>query len=88
MQNSILDEAQPGIKIARRNISNLKYVNDVSAFHIPSRFGRAFLPSSKCLLILSAVILQLKKIKSVTVATFSPFICHKMMGPDDMIFIF
>ena len=28
MQKSSLDEAQAGIKIARRNISNLKYVND------------------------------------------------------------
>ena len=28
--------------------------------------------------------LELKKIKSVTVSIFSPFICHKMMGPDAM----
>ena len=28
MQNSSLDEAQAGIKIARRNIRNLKYAND------------------------------------------------------------
>ena len=27
MQNAGLDEAQAGIKIARRNISNLRYVN-------------------------------------------------------------
>ena len=28
MQNARLDEAQAGIKIARRNINNLKYADD------------------------------------------------------------
>ena len=28
MQNAELDEAQAGIKIARRNINNLKYTDD------------------------------------------------------------
>ena len=55
-----------------------------------SRFVIAFLPRSKCLIISrlqspSAVILEPKKIKSVTVFTFSPSICHEMMGPDAMI---
>ena len=45
------------------------------------------LPRSKCLLIswlpsLSAVILEPKKRKSVIVTTFSPSICHEVMGPD------
>ena len=58
-----------------------------------SRFLIAFLPRSKCLLILwlhspSAVILEPKKIKSVTVSTFPPSICQEVMGPDAMIFIF
>ena len=30
MQNSRLDESQVGIKIARRNINNLRYANDTS----------------------------------------------------------
>ena len=30
MQNARLDEAQAGIKIAGRNISNLKYANDTT----------------------------------------------------------
>ena len=47
----------------------------------------AFLPKSKGLLISwlqlpSAVILEPKDIKSATVSTFSPSICHKVMGPD------
>ena len=50
-------------------------------FSMLSRFIIAFLPGSKCLLILclqslSSVILQPKKIKSVTVSTFSPSKCH------------
>ena len=30
MRNAGLEEAQAGIKIARRNISNLRYANDIS----------------------------------------------------------
>ena len=30
MQNARLDEAQAGIKIARRNINNLKYADDTT----------------------------------------------------------
>ena len=53
----------------------------------------AFLPRSKCLLIswlqsTSAVILEPKKIKSVTVSVVSPSICHEVMGPDAMILVF
>ena len=55
-----------------------------------SRFVVAFLSKSKCLLIswlqsLSAVILEHKKIKSVTASPFSPSICHKVMGPNVML---
>ena len=53
----------------------------------------AFLLGSKCILIswlqsLSAVILEPKKIKCVTVSTVSPSICHEVMGPDAMILVF
>ena len=53
----------------------------------------AFLPRSKCLLdlwlqSLFSVILETKKIKSDTVSTFSPSICHEVMGPNAMIFRF
>ena len=30
MQNSVLDEAQAGIKIAERNINNLRYADDTT----------------------------------------------------------
>ena len=52
-----------------------------------------FLPRSKRLLISwlqspSAVILEPPKIKSDTVYTVSPSICHEVMGPDAMILVF
>ena len=52
-----------------------------------------FLPRSKHLLISwlqspSAVILEPKKIKSVSVSIVFPSICHEVMGPDAMIFVF
>ena len=36
----------------------------------------------------STVILEPKKIKSLTVSIVSPSICHEVMEPEDMIFIF
>ena len=62
-------------------------------FNILSRFVIAFLPGPKHLLISwlrspSAVILEPKKIKSLTVSIVSPYICHGVMGPDAMILIF
>ena len=62
-------------------------------FNMLSRLVIAFLPRSKHLLISwlqspSAVILEPKKIKSVTVSMVSPSICHEVMGLDAMIFVF
>ena len=58
-------------------------------FNMLSRFIIAFLPRSKCLLISpSAVIWEPKKIKYVTASTFSPSICHELMGLDTMILVF
>ena len=62
-------------------------------FNMLSRLVIAFLPRSNHLLISwlqspSAVILEPKKIKPVTVSIVSPSICHEVMGPDAMIFVF
>ena len=62
-------------------------------FNMLSKLVITFLPRSKCLLIPwlqspSARILEPRKIKSATVSTVSPFICHEVMGPDAMIFVF
>ena len=58
-------------------------------FNMLSRLVIAFLPRRNHLLIswlqsLSAVILELKNIKSATVSTVSPSICHEVVGPDAM----
>ena len=62
-------------------------------FNRLSRLVIAFLPRSKRLLISwlqspSTVILEPKKIKSITVSIVSPSICHEVMGPDAMILVF
>ena len=57
-----------------------------------SRFVTVFLPRNSHLLISlqspSAVISEPKKRISVTTSTFSPFICHEVMGLDAMILVF
>ena len=117
MKNTGLDEAQAGIKIARRNINNLRYADDTNLMaqneelksllmkvkeksenvglklNIQKTKIIAFLSKSKRLLISwlhspSAVTLEPPKIKSLSVSTASPSICHEVMGPDAMIFIF
>ena len=62
-------------------------------FNMLSRLVKTFLPRSKCVLISwlqspSAVILEPKKIKSVTVSIISPSVSHEVMGPDAMILVF
>ena len=62
-------------------------------FNMLSGLIIAFLPKSKHLLIswlqsASAVILEPKKIKSVTVSIVSSSICYEMMGPNAMILVF
>ena len=54
-------------------------------FNMLSQFVTAFLSKSKFLLILwlqspSKVILEPRKMKFVTISTFSPSICHEVMG--------
>ena len=62
-------------------------------FNMLSRLVLAFLQRGKHLLIsrlqsLSVVILEPKKIKSLTVSIVSPATSHEVMGPDAMILVF
>ena len=62
-------------------------------FNMLPRIVIAFLPRNKLLLISllqspPAVILEPKKIKSVTISIFPPSICHEKMGLDAMILVF
>ena len=61
-------------------------------FNKLSRLVIAFLPRNMRLLISwlqspFAVILELKKIKYVTVSIVSPSVCHEVIRPDAMIFL-
>ena len=76
-------------------LTRLTFVGKVMflLFNMLSRLVIAFLPKSKCLLISwlqspSAVILEPKTTKSVTISIVSPSICHNMMGLDVMILVF
>ena len=61
-------------------------------FNMLSRFVLAFFPRSKHLNFMAAVTIYsdfgAPKIKSVTLSTVSPSICHEVMGLDDMILVF
>ena len=69
------------------------FVGNVYAFNMLFRLAIAFLPRSKHLLISwlqspSAVILEPKQIKSVTISIVFLCICHEVIGPDTMISFF
>ena len=62
-------------------------------FNMLYRLVITFLPKSKRLLISwlqspSALILEPKKIKSVSISIGPPSLCHEMIGPDAMILVF
>ena len=73
---------------------DLCWESNVSAFYMLCRFVIAFFfPRSKCLLTSwlqssSAVILEPKKIKPVTVSIVSSIISHEIMGPEPMTLLF
>ena len=76
-------------------LTRLTFVDKVMSllFNMLSRLVITFLPRSKHILISwlqspSTVILEPPKIKSATVSTVSPSICHEVMGLDAMILVF
>ena len=61
-------------------------------FNALFRFVIVFLPRNKYILIswlqsLSAMFLEPEKVKSDSASTFSPSICHKVMGSEAMILV-
>ena len=66
--------------------------SNFSVFNALSRFVKTFFPRASVLISwlqsLSTFILEPVKIKFVTLSTFSPSICHEVMGPDTMILVF
>ena len=95
-QFSLVLLSHPYITIGKTKIlTRWTFVGKVMSrfFNVLSRLVITFLPRNKCLLISwlqspSALIWDLKKMKSVTVSTVSPSICHEVMGPDAMILVF
>jgi len=82
----------PGKAIA---LARWAFVGKVTSllFNMLSELIIAFLLRSKCLLISwlqlpSAVILEPRKIKSLTVSIVFPCVCYEVMGPDTMILFF
>ena len=76
-------------------LTRLTFVGKVMSllFNMLFRLIIAFLPRSKCRSISwlqspPAVCMEPRKIKSVTVSTVFPFICHEVVGPDAMILSF
>ena len=84
--------SHPYMTTGKTALTRRTFVNKVISllFNMLSRLVITFLPKSKHLLISwlqspSAVILEPRKIKSATVSTVSPSICHEVMGPDAVI---
>ena len=88
MRNAGLEEAQAGIKTAGRNINNLRYADDTTLMAESEEELKSLLMKVKEESEKVGLKLNIQKIKSDTVSTVSPSICHEVMGPDAMIFIF
>ena len=43
MRKARLDEAQAGVKIARRNINNLRYADDITLMKVKEESGKSWL---------------------------------------------
>ena len=101
MRNAGLEEAQAGIKIAGRNINNLRYADDITLMAESEEELKNLLMKVKVESEKVGLKLNIKKtkimasgpitsweIKSDTVSTVSPSISHEVMGLDTMILVF
>ena len=112
MRNAGLNEVEAGIKIAGRNINNLRYADDTTLMAESEEELKSLLmkvkeesekvglklniqkmkimasgPINSWLQSPSAVILESKEIKFITVSTGFPATCHEVMGPEAIIFV-
>ena len=85
MRNAGLDETKAGIKIAGRNINNLRYADDTILNGRKQRELKSLLMKVKEESEKAGLKLNIQKPK---IMTFDPIICHEVMGPDAMIFVF
>ena len=88
----IVQLSQPYITTGKTiPLTRWTFVGKVMLLNMLSSLVITFLPRSLLISWLqspSAVILEPPKIKSATVSTVSPSICHEVMGPDAMILAF
>ena len=87
MRNAGLDEAEAGIKIARRNISNLRYADDSTFMAESEEELKSLLMKVKVESEKVGLKLNIQKTK-IMVSTVSSSACHEVMGSDAMIFVF
>ena len=78
MRNAGLDEAQSGIKIARRNINNLRYTDDITLMAESEEELKSLLMKVKVESEKVGLKLNIQKTKIMS-------ICHEVMGPNAMI---
>ena len=95
MLNFLYGATLTSVHDCRKKTTRQTFVGKVTSllFNMLSKLVIVFLPRSKHLLIShrqspSAMILETKKIKSATVFTASPSICHEVIGLDAMILVF
>ena len=74
MQNARLDEAQDGMKIARRNINNLRYTDDTTLMAESEEELKRLVMKVKEESEKVGLKLNIQKIKLVTVSTVLPFV--------------
>ena len=82
MRNAGLEGAQAGIKIAGRNINNLRYANDTTLMAESEEELKSFLIKVKEESEKFGLKLNIQKTKVMA------SISHEVMGPDAMTFVF
>ena len=85
MQNARLNEAQAGIKIARRNINNLRYADDTTLMAESEEQLKSLLMKVKEESEKVGLKLNIQKTK---IMASGPIYFHEVMGPDAMILVF
>ena len=76
MRNAGLEETQAGIQIAGRNIKNFRYADDTTLMAESEEE-------------LKSLLMKVKQESDKVGHCFHCFpICHEVMGPDSMIFVF
>ena len=88
MRNAGLEETQAGIKIAGRNINNLRYADETTLMAESEEELKSLLMKVKEESEKVGLKCNIQKIKSDTVSTVSPSISHEVMGQDAVILVF